>query len=575
MTPSQLILQIYNAYFKYKNNSSTSKVRRVRKSPSLQSSQNISSKFISWIAKRFGVRGIILLFAMLISLFIWVNWSKVIALPGATKFIQFLTEAPIPKASPTSFTIAITHLENDTNGEYDRLIHESLNTLTGIDLILIDRTVLLNDSNLTTSTKLSNERARNLLKTSGADVLIWGTVLKIDGKSIPKLYWSTLPEKNISITSKRYKITDDIDLPPLFWDDISNVLQLLAVTYALDFNEARGQLLDQEITPYLTKVSSLLNGNSLSSDPIKRKHIQFLYGNALYTYAMQTGNRTALSEAVITNKAISKAISKQEMPMEWAAAQYQLGNTLIYQAQLDGNFGIYQQAIKAIDVALSVWNNECCHLDYIKAMNAYALCMSGGGLLTNNTSFTEEAIRIYQEMLKDISRKENQMDWSAMKTNLGISLSNLGYKKKDIILLNEAISAFNDALKETSREHTPLNWAAIQINIGATYRLIGEQENTTVQLQQAIKAYQEALKETPRDRMPLRWAEIQHNLGNVFRILGTRENGVTSLEDAVRIYQLAREVFVKTNSENYINWIDRDIKKATEEIQLKSQQKVH
>ena len=72
--------------------------------------------------------------------------------------------------------------------------------------------------------------ARALLKASGADVLIWGVVLKQGGKSLPKLYWTPARDVAQSPTPARYQMTEALSLPTLFWQDLTNVLGLLVAT---------------------------------------------------------------------------------------------------------------------------------------------------------------------------------------------------------------------------------------------------------------------------------------------------------------------------------------------------------
>jgi len=126
-------------------------------------------------------------------------------------------------------------------------MQEALTAVTGVDILVFDRTVFTRNANLATAIKNGHESARHLLTLSGADVLVWGTVLNIGGKSIPKLYWTFSREENVAIKAKRYRLTDDIDLPPLFWTDITDVLRLWAISHASDFHKARGQIIGQNI----------------------------------------------------------------------------------------------------------------------------------------------------------------------------------------------------------------------------------------------------------------------------------------------------------------------------------------
>jgi hypothetical protein len=126
----------------------------------------------SWIRKRFGMPGLAVLACIFFAVGIWWNWKDVKELPGIQALVARLNQAALPKADPGKFNIAITHLEGDDQHEMERLIRESLHEFPSVVTLTFDRTIMSEHGNSEQDERVGHERARALLKTSGADVMI-------------------------------------------------------------------------------------------------------------------------------------------------------------------------------------------------------------------------------------------------------------------------------------------------------------------------------------------------------------------------------------------------------------------
>jgi hypothetical protein len=54
------------------------------------------------------------------------NWSTVKDLPVVSTVVTWFSQAPLPKADPQRFAVALAHLEHDKDQQYERLIREVL-----------------------------------------------------------------------------------------------------------------------------------------------------------------------------------------------------------------------------------------------------------------------------------------------------------------------------------------------------------------------------------------------------------------------------------------------------------------
>src|ERR1700730_18981609 len=75
--------------------------------------------------------------------------------------------------------------------------------------------------------KASFERIRQLRQT-GADVLLWGSVISLSGKSASamRLFWTPTRDVSGAKSTGKYQ-TETIELPPVFWGDLKQILGLL------------------------------------------------------------------------------------------------------------------------------------------------------------------------------------------------------------------------------------------------------------------------------------------------------------------------------------------------------------
>jgi len=128
-----------------------------------------------YIYSKFGLWGLIIVVVVLPLL--WSNWSTVKDFPGISSIVAWFSQAPLPKADPQRFAVALAHLEHDKDQQYERLLREVLKDFEGVQLLQFDRTISLAGTQPEESEKKGHAKARQYLEVSGAHMLIWGLVL--------------------------------------------------------------------------------------------------------------------------------------------------------------------------------------------------------------------------------------------------------------------------------------------------------------------------------------------------------------------------------------------------------------
>jgi len=121
-----------------------------------------------WVATHLGLQGTVAL-GVLIALFtLWWNWEKVRKLPGIAWFFErrarraqeALPPMPLPKPVPGRFSVAVAHLENDREGEQERLLVESLAEMGALQVLLFDRLIAPQNPTVEEAVKAASRPAR-------------------------------------------------------------------------------------------------------------------------------------------------------------------------------------------------------------------------------------------------------------------------------------------------------------------------------------------------------------------------------------------------------------------------------
>jgi tetratricopeptide (TPR) repeat protein len=105
----------------------------------------------------------------------------------------------------------------------------------------------------------------------------------------------------------------------------------------------------------------------------------------------------------------------------------------------------------------------------------------------------KEALNIYIEMLKKVSKKREPVLYGNIKDKEGICYCKLAYISNKEDNLNKAIRAHEEALKISTIEQYPVDYAGTQNNLGNAYFRLSEVGNKKDNLTKAIKAYEDAL----------------------------------------------------------------------------------
>jgi hypothetical protein len=179
-----------------------------------------------------GARGAILFLFLAAAVFVWWKWEDFVKRPGVKRFIGRFKCSVIPRAPADRLTIAVAQLVNDKDREHETLLVDELGHFEGVETRSVGRAV----ASEAEDRKKAERKAQSLLKKSGADVLIWGSVISRGGKSAMRLYWTPALEAPGAKSSGKYLPSETLALPDEFWGDLKEIRGLLTQSRLADIS---------------------------------------------------------------------------------------------------------------------------------------------------------------------------------------------------------------------------------------------------------------------------------------------------------------------------------------------------
>jgi len=241
------------------------------------------------VRQQVGGAAAVLIAVLLAAGWIWWKWDDLAKRPGVSAVLARLGRRRIVPVPPGTLTVALVHLDGDQNREYEGLLRDALdNEFDGAVTKPIDRVIALPDADTgQAAVAQATDKARDLLRRSGADVLLWGKVVRLAGKSAMRLYWTTANDAADLKRSESYA-PDTTSLPPLFWDDLKQVLGMLAQSRIAQFTQARtGHYTADKLAPLIEQVRRLLQARRGSWTAETEAGVRFALAGALLDFGGQ------------------------------------------------------------------------------------------------------------------------------------------------------------------------------------------------------------------------------------------------------------------------------------------------
>jgi tetratricopeptide (TPR) repeat protein len=567
------------------------------------------------VFRRYGIPGIVLVAVLCAAFAVWTDWEKVEKIPGVSRLIEYVSRAAVPRADPTRFSVLIAHLANDREHQNEQLIVQLLQEFKGVQVLALDREISPASAILDEDEREGHALARRYLSESGASLLIWGRVLVLGDRTRPSLFITSAI--GTTLKPKQYVIATESEfrLPEVFWSDLSDVLRLLIVSQYVGALAQGGQGTVDTLSQLVTRVQKVLEASR--GRPEWDQNAKALAGFTLATALATLGNLTSdskpLEQAASVFGELTREWTFEERPINWAAAQTNLGNALRDLSKNKHDGDLLQQAVTAYREALRGWTRAAHSLGFIVAQKNLGDALLESGLQQSGIVELEQAVSAYDEALRELKepRPERAPIWSEVHLKKALALRLCFTRTRQASYLQKAVTSFREALREFAPETAPFDWALSESELGFTFVELSASEGGDSYLTNAAQAFQQALTRKQDLSPELRsavygqlgmalarlgqvsetvktpslgveashdgriailrqadaalrealkdanagsseWADTQHNLGNVLTSVGTAERDIATLRQAVECYRSALKV--ETRDRSPLKW---------------------
>lgn len=497
-----------------------------------------------WVRKRLGLRwaaaaiiGSVVIYGLAN---VWWNWEDIKTRPG----IHEIFESSLVKAEAGKFNVAVTRLENDDGSNQQQILASIEDTFPVIRAVKFDRLIRSD-----IGTQSGHDQARELLKETGFDVLIWGENLQQDGKSLFRLHLTRLQDETEPISAGRYQATNDFNLPTLFWRDLTKVLALIIATNNADFSEHNENRIANEVIPYIQRTRELLNSSpSRNWDAETRAGVQASIARSLVALGQQSGGKNYLAEGVGFFRESLSALIDLETPDAIAPVQIELGNALVAMGAMEPNLitDRLKEALANYRKASAFYFDKA-PLDWAIAQNNLGTTLVVLGERDANPTILAEAVKVLRNASDKYRQAGMTLNWAATQDNLGNALAAAGSHDSNRTRLLAAESAFRNAIQAYENNNKRQDVLMTQNNLATVLMLLGDRELGPKGLEEVVTIYKHILENDALKASSFSKAQIQNNLGNALAALGRREMPPARLEEAIAVY---REALLVRSQEN-------------------------
>jgi len=288
----------------------------------------------------------------------------------------------LPHADTNRFSIAVAHLENDTqNQQSEKLLIEALRDFEAVQVLKIDRTITISEGSVPEeSEKTAEEEAKEYLRETGADVLIWGTVLTQGDKVSPKLWWSNSSDVARGKHRDIY-VPENFRLPQLFWSDLAEIVGMLVLSQVDIVLEREGTIQADKLKLYTDRVSNILETSEgkFGWNEEERASTSLVLAYSLTILGEQTRKNKPIKQAIAACRKGLRFYTLEKTPYEWAATNLILGMAFMILGQRE-----------------------------------------------IGTERSKDAVAAFQEAIKGFPRDKRPYEWAAVQFLLGSGIFNIG-----------------------------------------------------------------------------------------------------------------------------------------------------
>jgi tetratricopeptide (TPR) repeat protein len=322
-------------------------------------------------------------------------------------------------------------------------------------------------------------------------------------------------------------------------------------------------LMERERKPYdvaARAYSEAIANYSAASDTLDAANAARSLGQVFKEISV-IDNGKELPQALAAYRAALPVFSQQHYPMEWAATQSDIAETLVAMGKLESGNGRLLEAVGIYQQILPVWNRTQMPYAWAKTQLAMGVALADLGMRDSSGAYLAQAITAERSALEVLTAEADPVTWSRAQSELGLALSQLAERDGSLTEFQQAIDALRVGSTSEFRKRDPYGWDAAQGTLVMTLEHLGMVEwlregfdetsiaaldsSSQEHLEEAVATARSDLDEVSKESDSSAWAYLQSKLGASLKEIGEREDdhnqlgGEGHLREAVQAYNAA------------------------------------
>ena len=501
---------------------------------------------LAWIQDKVGTKGVVVFFALgLLGTAAW-NWETISVHPMVERVRERFFADPMPVVERGAISILIANLNGDVGHKFreelnSRLIPEQLPVgRSPIHIYKLDRYVRGSSSEVIQYVQEARANARELLRQTKADLLVWGSLVGTDKNPTPVIF-VTASGSGYSKVS----IGTDIKIPSAEKADMMKLLRVVALTEWAQLEKEDGTAFETGIVDQLKTTFSALKLFSAETGVAKHE-VNAIVARAKARIGRAYDNQQLLREAreslLIVAAASGLDLATQtDVALGLGLANFGLADLMPANFTHMDALHHYQSALKLAESSGDT------------RRQAQALIgIAGSHLAQYQANLKAEEIPLAMDHAKKaqalIDRKQSAADWCRAAQTIAVAHRLLGEIKHDSALMQQSIDALQDVLEIRNKEVVPVFWANTKNSLGNVWSTKAALTGDDKDYDSAMNHYQGALEVFDATRFPLMHGTVTMNLALAEEDLWQRKHAESLKQRALAHFHSAKLIFQRLDS---------------------------
>ena len=500
---------------------------------------------LNWVNAKLGTKGVAVLLAIAAFGSAAWNWESIASNSLYESVRAEYFADPLPLIESSGINILVANLHGDIGHKFKKrltieLIPEKLPAgRSPIKVYPVDRYIRGSKVEVFSRLEEGREKARELLRATRADLVVWGSLEGIDKSLTPVIFVTASGERYSKVNSG-----SDIKIPSTEKTDMLKLLRIVALAEWAQLEKEDGTAINENFIRQVTTTFQALQLFSRDAGAAKIE-ADTIVARSKARIGRAYDNPLLLKQALDVLQPLASS-QVQDLSIK---TDIELGLGLSYfgLADIDPERYTHQDAMDHYQAALKIADDGGDTRRKVQAL----IGVAGSYLALYQRSKSEDALqqaaRHAQKALDLTDPSQYAGDWGRAAQTLAVARRTQGEANRDLVLVQDAIDLLQKVLKLRDKLIVPVFWANTKNALGNGWSGKAAMTEVDADFRAAMDHYRGAIEVFDSERFPLMNATVTMNLALVEESFWKHTHDEDVKRSAKDHFEVARTVFLRLN----------------------------